>query len=161
VRRLVVDPGVLVSAFISPRKSAPSIVVEAIFDRRIDILICPALIAELTDVLSREKFARYTTQERAEDYIASISQHAEQLEDPPAGQQQTGDPDDDYLLALAHSQSADAVVSGDKDLLDAADERMRMLTPRELVDELKLADGDAKLSPADQEPAPADPESAG
>lgn len=136
MRRLVVDPGVLVSAFISPRKSAPSIIVEAILDRSIGIVTCPALIAELTDVLSREKFARYTTQERAEDYIASISQHAEQFEDPPAGQQQTGDPDDDYLLALAHSQSADAIVSGDKDLLDANSDQMPVVTPRQLADRL-------------------------
>ncbi len=140
MKRLVIDPGVLLSAFISPRRSAPSIIVEAILDRRIGILTCPALIAELTDVLSREKFAKYTTQDRAEDYIASIGQYAEHLEDPPAGGQQTGDPDDDYLLALAQTQNADAIISGDKHLLEANSGQMPVLTPRQLADELGLAE---------------------
>lgn len=143
MRRLVIDPRVLVSAFISPRKSAPSIILEAVLDRRIAILACPALVTELTDVLSREKFAAYTTKEGAEDYIASISQHAEHHQDPPAGPQQTSDPDDDYLLALAHNHNADAIISGDKDLLDASTDQLPVLTPRQLADQLGLpaADG--------------------
>ena len=140
MKRLVIDPGVLLSAFISPRRSAPSLIVEAILDGRIDALACPALIAELTDVLSREKFATHTAEGRAKTYIASITECTEQVEDPPIGEQQTADPDDDYLLALAHNQNADAIISGDKHLLDTNSEQMPVLTPRQLANELRLED---------------------
>jgi uncharacterized protein len=140
VKRLVIDPGVLLSAFISPRRSAPSLIVEAILDGRIDALACPALITELTDVLSREKFATHTAEGRAKTYIASITESTEHVEDPPAGEQQTADPDDDYLLALAHAQNADAIISGDKHLLDANSKTMPVLTPRQIVDRLRLDD---------------------
>lgn len=58
MKRLVIDPGVLVSAFISPRRSAPAIILEAVLDRRVGIISCPALHAEITDVLSRGKLTR-------------------------------------------------------------------------------------------------------
>ena len=140
MKRLVIDPGVLVSAFISPRRSAPSLIVEAILDGRIDALSCPALIAELTDVLSREKFATHTAEGRGQAYIASIAESTKHAEDPPAGEQQTADPDDDYLLALAHDQNADAIISGDKHLLDAATETMPVLPPRQVAAHLGLDD---------------------
>jgi putative PIN family toxin of toxin-antitoxin system len=140
VKRLIIDPGVLLSAFISPRRSAPALIVEAVFDGQITILACPALIAELTDVLSREKFAKHTAEGRAEAYIDAINGCAQQVEDPPAGRHRTADPDDDYLLALAEAQNADAVVSGDKHVLEAAGTEISVLTPRQLADELNLAD---------------------
>lgn len=155
MKRPVIDPGVLVSALISPRRSAPSTILEAILDREFTPLTCLAFTAELTDVLAREKFARYTTPVAAKEYIDSISQCAEHHDDPPIAEHRTADADDDYLLALAHEHDADAIISGDKHLLDAADEHMPALTPRELVDELKLEDSDAGPPAAVQEPAPA------
>lgn len=106
MKRLVIDPGVLVSAFISPRRSAPTIILEAILDRRISILSCPALTVELTDVLSRGKFTKHTTQESVAEYIDSINECPEHVEDPPVGKQKTADPDDDYLIALANAPTA-------------------------------------------------------
>jgi predicted nucleic acid-binding protein len=41
-----------------------------------------------------------------------------------------------YLLALAQTYDADAVVSGDPHLLEAASSTVQVLTPRELVDRL-------------------------
>lgn len=140
MKRLVIDPGVLVSAFISPGRSAPSIILDAILEDRISILASPALFAELADVLHRAKFARYATQDGASRYIASIAEHAEHAPDPPVNPRRTSDPDDDYLIALAHAQSADAIVSGDKHLLNAMTEQMPVLTPRQLVDQLGLDD---------------------
>jgi predicted nucleic acid-binding protein len=58
-------------------------------------------------------------------------------EDPPAGSVKTADADDDYLLAQVHD--ADAVVSGNPHLLDAASSAVQVLTPRELADRLGLA----------------------
>lgn len=62
--------------------------------------------------------------------------------DPPAGSVKTADPDDDYRLALAEKHDADAVVSGDPHLLDAASSELPVLTPRELADRLGLVSKD-------------------
>jgi putative PIN family toxin of toxin-antitoxin system len=138
VTRVVIDPGVLVSAFISPRKAAPALLVDAVLDGALDALVCPALIAELTDVLGREKFAKHSAEGRADAFIAAFRDRATMTGDPPAGLVKTADADDDYLLALAQTQDADAVVSGDPHVLDAASTGLQVLTPRELADRLGL-----------------------
>lgn len=137
--RVVIDPGVLVSAFISPKKAAPAQLVDAVFDGSLDALACPMLVAELTDVLSREKFAKHSAEGRAAAFIAAFCDRATMTADPPTGSVKTADPDDDYLLALAQTHHADAVVSGDPHVLDAASSELQVLTPRELADRLGLA----------------------
>jgi putative PIN family toxin of toxin-antitoxin system len=138
VTQVVIDPGVLVSAFISPKKAAPALLVDAVFDGNLDVLACPALIAELTDVLGRKKFAKHSAEGRATAFIAAFRDRATMTPDPPAGSSRTADPDDDYLLALAETHHVDAVVSGDPHLLDAASSELPVLTPRELADRLGL-----------------------
>jgi putative PIN family toxin of toxin-antitoxin system len=138
VTRAVIDPGVLVSAFISPRRAAPALLVDAVLEGALDALVCPALIAELTDVLSRKKFAKHSTDGRADAFIAAFCDRATMTSDPPAGLVKTADADDDYLLALAQTQDADAVVSGDPHVLGAASSELHVLTPRELADRLGL-----------------------
>jgi putative PIN family toxin of toxin-antitoxin system len=77
-----------------------------------------ALMAELDEVLRREKFRRHFDLETAAEYVSSLRRMATTAADPeqPPPLRST-DPDDDYLIALAHSQSA-VLVSGDSDLLD-------------------------------------------
>jgi predicted nucleic acid-binding protein len=48
----------------------------------------------------------------------------------------TRDPDDDYLVGLARSTAADALVSGDRDLTDLTLGDVRLLTPRAFLDQL-------------------------
>lgn len=115
---------------------------------------CPALTAELADVLSRGKFSKHATRERAAEYIDSIEECAEHAKDPDIGPHRTSDPDDDYLLALAHAQNADAIVSGDKHLLDAATEAMPVLTPRQLADQLGLDESPPAAKSGEQPPPP-------
>ena len=137
--RVVIDPGVLVSAFISPKKAAPALLVDAILDGNIELLVSPALIAELTDVLGREKFAAHDAEGRAAAYIAALRDRARMVEDVAPGPARTADADDDYLIALAQAHGVDAVVSGDRHLLDVASSELPVLTPRELADRLGLA----------------------
>jgi hypothetical protein len=47
-------PGRPVSAFISPKIAAPALLVDAILDGYLDVLVSPALIAELTASLPPE-----------------------------------------------------------------------------------------------------------
>jgi putative PIN family toxin of toxin-antitoxin system len=139
VTQVVLDPGVLVSAFISPKKAAPALLVDAILEGTLDLLICPTLIGELTDVLSRKKFANHAADGRAEAYIAALSNRAEIVEDPPPSSTKTADADDDYLVALAEAHGAAAIVSGDGHLLDVASSELAVITPRELADRLGLS----------------------
>lgn len=136
--RVVIDPGVLVSAFVSPKKAAPALLVDALLDGKLDALVCPALIGELADVLGREKFAKHTAEGRAAAYIAAVRDRAMMVEDPPPGSVRTADADDDYLVALAQAHGVDAIVSGDGHLLDVASSELAVLTPRELADRLGL-----------------------
>jgi putative PIN family toxin of toxin-antitoxin system len=139
VTRVVIDPGVLVSAFISPKKAAPALLVHAVLDGSLELLVSPALIAELTDVLGREKFAAHAAEGRAAAYIAALLDRVTTVEDAAPGPVRTADADDDYLVALAQAQGVDAVVSGDRHLLDVAADELQVLTPRELADRLGLA----------------------
>ncbi len=140
--RVVIDPGVLVSAFISPKKAAPGLLVDAFLDGRLDVIVCPALIAELTDVLGRERFKTQAAEGRAAAYIALVRDRATQVDDPAPGSVSTVDPDDDYLIWLAEAHGVETVVSGDRHLLEAASNNPAILTPRQFVDGLSLGSVD-------------------
>jgi uncharacterized protein len=138
VTRVVIDPGVLVSAFISPRKAAPALLVDALLDGHFEMLVPPQLIAELTDVLSREKFAAHAADGRATAFIAVLLDRAEMAQDAAPGSPKTADADDDYLIARAQAHDVDAVVSGDGHLLDVTSSGLPVLTPRAFADRLGL-----------------------
>jgi putative PIN family toxin of toxin-antitoxin system len=138
VTRVVIDPGVLVSAFISPKRAAPALLVDAFLDGDVEVVVCPALVAELTDVLGREKFSAHAAEGRAAAYIGVLLDRATMVDDPPPGPTSTADADDDYLVALAQAHGVDAVVSGDQHLLDATSSTLSVLTPRELAVRLGL-----------------------
>lgn len=116
--RAVVDTSVLVSAFIGHPYAAPSRLVGAWHEHRFTLIVSPRLIEELTGVLARAKFARWSAAGRGEAYAAAFAARAESHDDQLAVAV-TRDPDDDYLIALARSSRADVIVSVDRDLLDA------------------------------------------
>jgi putative PIN family toxin of toxin-antitoxin system len=113
VIRVVIDPGVLVSAFISSRRAAPALLVDAFLNGHFEMLVSPTLISELTDVLGREKFAAHAAEGRAAAFVAVLLDRAEMVQDAVPGSLKTADADDDYLIALAQAPDVDAVVSGD------------------------------------------------
>lgn len=118
MRRVVLDPGVLVSALITPSGTAARLLAE-MSAGNLELIVSPLLLEELDEVLSREKFRRYVDAEGARDYVALLRREALSVSDPPEGELplRSPDPDDDYLIALAFTQNA-TLVSGDSDLLD-------------------------------------------
>jgi len=117
VRRAVLDPGVLVSALISPSGAPAKVVAQAVAGD-FELIVSPALMAELDGVLRREKFRPYFDLETAGEYVALLRRTATNAADPERQPPlRSFDPDDDYLIALAHSRSA-VLVSGDSDLLE-------------------------------------------
>ena len=132
--RVVIDPNVLVSAAITP-SGAVAEILDLIDASVITPVVSPWLLTELTLVLRRDKFRAYLDLGAALAFVAEVERLAETWDDPDSDSTaESPDPDDAYLIALARSAQADALVSGDSDLttLDLPD--LPVLSPRELLD---------------------------
>lgn len=120
--RAVVDPNVLIAALLSAR-GTPARVFRAWLNGVFELVVSPALLAELERALGYPKLRRRIPSEDGEELVELLRRTATLVDDPFAGSSAltSGDPGDDYLLALAiHTHSV--LVSGDNDLLtiDAA-----------------------------------------
>ncbi|MCB1256850.1 MAG: putative toxin-antitoxin system toxin component, PIN family [Microthrixaceae bacterium] len=130
--KIVVDPGVLISARLSGR-GAPAELIRSWLDGQIELIVSPYLLGELSEVLRRPKFRKWLTLKEVEDYVSFLENHALMRPDPPLEHGLTPDPDDDYLVVLARSAHANLLVSGDSDLIDLVDPTPPVLTPRRLI----------------------------
>jgi uncharacterized protein len=126
------DPGVLVAALISA-VGAPRALLWSWIEGGFELIVCPALLAELEGVLSRPKFRKYVTPQEARVYVALIRRLASVQPDPEVTPTLTPDPGDDYLVALARSAAAHFLVSGDPHLTELRDPRPSVVTPRSFL----------------------------
>jgi putative PIN family toxin of toxin-antitoxin system len=131
--RAVLDPGVLVSAALSPA-GAPAELVEIWKDGGFELVVSEALLGELEDVLLRPKFRLYLTEYEVSEYVEQFRRLAKAVPDPVVTPGLTPDPKDDYLVALARSAAAHFLVSGDPHLTELASPRPPVLTPRAFLD---------------------------
>jgi putative PIN family toxin of toxin-antitoxin system len=117
VQRVVLDPGVLVSALITPQ-GPPAKLLKRIWAADFELVVSPQMLAELEDVLLRDKFRRYVDVEEVEAFLEGVRHEATVVPDPSEPHPFNSlDPKDDYLIALAYTQKA-VLVSGDSDLLE-------------------------------------------
>lgn len=137
--RAVVDPGVLIAGFISPR-AAPAALLRAWRIGEFELIVSPALLDELLIVLLRDKFRRYLSVQQARDLVIEIGSSATRAEDPAERPRVSRDPKDDYLIALAHATKVDALVSGDRDLLDLPGSATNAVTARVFLDRLTASE---------------------
>jgi putative PIN family toxin of toxin-antitoxin system len=134
VRRVVLDPGVLVSALIASEGS-PARLLREIRTGGLEPIVSPLLLGELEDVLARPKFRRYADLATVREYVALLRRQALAVPDPDdPSPLRSPDPDDDYLIALAQSQNA-VLVSGDRHLLDIGG-GAPILAPADLLGEV-------------------------
>lgn len=132
MRRVVVDPGVLVSALITPSGTAAKLLGRA-RSGDLELIVSRRLLEELERVLGREKFRRYVDLDTVRDYIELLRRDAILAADPEGpAPLRCADPDDDYLIALAHDRGA-VLVSGDGHLLDLAARGAPILSPADLL----------------------------
>jgi uncharacterized protein len=138
VIRVILDANVLVSAALARDPAAPSVrALDALLDGRIETVGCPALLGEVAAVLGRERLRRYLSMEEARRFVADLAGVLTLAADPSRPYPAVcRDPGDDYLVALARAALVDALVTGDRDLLELEDIGVAVITPRELVERL-------------------------
>jgi len=101
-----------------------------------ELIASPALLAELEQVLLRPKFRSYVTEAEVRRFTTIVRRLATVYPDPPVQVGLTPDPHDDYLVGLANTTRAHALVSGDRHLLDLVTPRPHVLSPRAFVTRL-------------------------
>lgn len=127
--RVVIDPGVLIAALLSDT-GAPRLLIRAWIDGAFELVVCKKLLAELQRVLEREKFREYVSLQQVRAYVAFVQRFATVAADPELTPRVSSDPGDDYLLALAASESAAFLISGDAHLTRLKHSEPTVLTPR-------------------------------
>ncbi|HEY0797281.1 MAG TPA: putative toxin-antitoxin system toxin component, PIN family [Acidisarcina sp.] len=123
VPRVVLDTNILVSAALRPGSVPYQAVTRAL--SRHQICISVDTLAELDQVLKRAKFDRYMDAEARLEFIALIVEKAQVFAVQRTGETAAEiqelsacrDPQDRKFLALALACDADAIISGDTDLL--------------------------------------------
>jgi uncharacterized protein len=114
------------------------LVIKAALDGRIELVMSPALLAELAEVLSRPRIRQRLSADDAHVFLADIAAQAVMVADPVDPPSVCRDPDDDYLVALSAASGADALITGDDDLLAIEGDQagVEVLKPRQLIDRL-------------------------
>jgi putative PIN family toxin of toxin-antitoxin system len=119
VRRAVFDTSTLVSAALRLGSIPHQALLRAM--RSCDLCASAATLAELKEVLARDKFRRYQTEAARERFLQIIENHVRRFivreEDCLSLNPACRDPKDNKFLALAAESEAEILVSSDEDLL--------------------------------------------
>jgi len=126
--KVVLDANVLVSAAI---QTGPSyrLVARWLDHGDLEVVICPALLAEVEGVLGRPRLRKRVEPGLAQLYMSTVRRIAVVVADPAPIEAATRDADDDYLVALGREHGVDWIVTGDKDLLEWEAQTPPAITP--------------------------------
>ena len=131
----VVDTNVLISGLLGGRVTRPMI--EALRDQRFRLIVSPWLIEEFLRVTSRPTLQSYISP-RERQAVAWYMQTQAHLVVPRRRIRVCRDPKDDVFLEAAAAGRADALVTGDRDLLVLHPFRkINILTPRQFLERLQ------------------------
>ncbi len=137
VERLVIDSNVWIAALTSPTGTARQLV-EAVLDRDIGILMSESTFGELASRLDLPKFEKYREPEAWNLFLSELVELALWQEDAGTAAGISRDVDDDKFLALAVTGQADAIISGDRDLLElVTHEGIPIMTPAKFLQLLR------------------------
>ena len=118
--RLVLDTNVVASAMLWG--GTPKLLLQARRERRVELYTSTPLLAELTDILGRSKFAKkimaslLTVDQLVDHYVELV-----QVVGPTPTPRIVSDPDDDVVIGTALAAKADLLVTGDRPLLSVSD----------------------------------------
>ena len=118
--RLVLDTNVVASAMLWG--GTPKLLLQARRERRVELYTSTPLLAELTDILGRSKFAKkimaslLTVDQLVDHYVELV-----QVVRPTPTPRIVSDPDDDVVIGTALAAKADLLVTGDRPLLSVSE----------------------------------------
>jgi putative PIN family toxin of toxin-antitoxin system len=118
LRRLVLDASVLLAAPVGRPEGSPSLLIEAARSGAIEMIGCETLFGEFERGLEGRYFRERVREEERVLLSAMVRGIATVFRDPESPPRVLRDLADDYLVALASVAGADAIVTGDRDLLD-------------------------------------------
>ena len=129
--RVVIDSNVLISSMMF-RNSVPRRCVSLVKNLH-SFLVSSETIAEFYDVIHRDKFNKYIDLENRGEYFDYLFEDGQEIEVNEVIEA-CRDPKDNKYLSLAVSGNADAIVTGDADLLALHPFRgVAILTPQQFV----------------------------
>jgi uncharacterized protein len=138
--RLVLDTNVVASGLLW--NGTPARLIDAAQSAEIEVFTSRVLLAELTRILRRAKFAKAIAASRLslDDLVLGYAEIAQLVQPTRIAPVVITDPDDDHVLACAIAARADLIISGDSDLLNlnsyqgiqivSPSEAMMLLSPR-------------------------------
>lgn len=133
--RVVIDTNVWVSGLMSPR-SVPGRVLRAALSGQVTPVLSEKLIGEISAALHYRSVRPriLLSDEELERYVAHLRYNTEVVHIGRTRARVPRDRKDDHVLAALLSSHADALVTGDQDLLTLRP-RYPILTPREFCDQ--------------------------
>ncbi len=132
VKRLVIDTNVLISALLV-RTGTPRQVLDRLAEDAATLLFSEETFTELATRLAKPKFDRYRTPQQMDAFLGWLLELGEWI-DPAITVEACRDRDDDKFLALALAGDAEALITGDDDLLTLNPfEGVPILTPAEFL----------------------------
>ena len=138
--RLVIDTNVWIAALISPTGTDRQLV-DVVLARGIDVLMSEAVFNELVSRLAKPKFDRYRDPESWNTFLSALVDLVLWHEDSGTAEGVSRDPDDDKFLSLAVIGDANAIISGDRDLLDlVSHESIPIMTPLQFLQSVESLD---------------------
>jgi uncharacterized protein len=134
--KVVLDTNTVISGLFW--KGAPRQVLDLARNGVITLFTNPELLAELADVLGREKFAQRLEQAQVtvNDLVYGYATLARVIRPQKIQPVILADPDDDRVLACALAAQADVITSGDSHLLDLKiHQGIKILTANQLLEQ--------------------------
>ncbi|MEW6263942.1 MAG: putative toxin-antitoxin system toxin component, PIN family [Thermodesulfobacteriota bacterium] len=141
MRKVVLDTNTIVSALLDPY-GHPGKILDLAFKGKIFLISSERLLDELRRALHYGRVVKALAQHRGAwseedtaDFITNFRKICRLSSSRPLNGRVCRDPDDDWLLACAEEAGADAIVSGDKDLLALpARQGVRILNAKAYLD---------------------------
>lgn len=137
--KVVLDTNIIVSSTISS-KSHPTKILDHWREKRFEVIITPATIAEMWQVLFRPGIRKYRkfSDKQTKNFLLELQKEATFITPTLAIKVIEKDPADDEFVIAAVEGKADYIVSGDKHLLELGSYKgIQVVTPKEFLDILE------------------------
>lgn len=118
MNRFVLDANILLAALAGRSDAPPALLLAGVHNGDLEAVACPLLIEEVRNNLEKPYFRAKLSEQEAREAIDAFSAVALMRANPTDVEAILRDAEDDYLVALARESQAEAIVTGDGDLLD-------------------------------------------